>query len=286
MLGLGRLHPSHNYSDAYAVNNFGQVVGESSSGIDSQCFLWSAATGMFGLGRINELASCSAEDINDSSWVVGYNGRAFLWTPQDGMRPLGGEGGIAGPPVYGSAQAINELGQVAGLYSAGNTYEMFYWDAQIGMTLCGRLTPASSADSTRAYDINNRGQIVGVEGGNGSYCATIWDAEHGVRDLSTLVDPCYSFLPPGIQWFYGATAINDAGWITIVRGGRGAVLIPYIPGDLDEDGDCDLQDLAYLLANFARTGDATYANGDLDCDADVDLQDLGILLGNFGETLP
>lgn len=55
-----------------------------------------------------------------------------------------------------------------------------------------------------------------------------------------------------------------------------------LASDLDSDGDVDLQDLASLLANFSRSGDAEYEDGDLDGDQDVDLQDLGLLLANFG----
>lgn len=55
------------------------------------------------------------------------------------------------------------------------------------------------------------------------------------------------------------------------------------PGDLDEDGDVDLSDLAALLANFGVTSGATWADGDLDGDGDVDLSDLAALLAVFGD---
>lgn len=56
------------------------------------------------------------------------------------------------------------------------------------------------------------------------------------------------------------------------------------PGDVDGDGDVDLQDLATLLAHFGMTSGATLEDGDLDGDGDVELQDLAILLANFGST--
>lgn len=52
-------------------------------------------------------------------------------------------------------------------------------------------------------------------------------------------------------------------------------------GDLDHDGDVDLQDIAYLLSNFSLTKGATWEQGDLDADGDVDLQDLAYLLSNY-----
>lgn len=54
--------------------------------------------------------------------------------------------------------------------------------------------------------------------------------------------------------------------------------------DLDHDGDVDLQDMAFLLANFGTTSGATFEQGDIDDDGDVDLQDLAFLLSVFGQS--
>lgn len=51
-------------------------------------------------------------------------------------------------------------------------------------------------------------------------------------------------------------------------------------GDVNDDGEVNLTDLALLLANFGATGSGLA--GDLDADDDVDLTDLATLLGNFG----
>ena len=53
--------------------------------------------------------------------------------------------------------------------------------------------------------------------------------------------------------------------------------------DLDLDGDCDLADLAELLAHYGETTGMGYLDGDLDCDGDVDLSDLAELLGHYGD---
>jgi len=57
-------------------------------------------------------------------------------------------------------------------------------------------------------------------------------------------------------------------------------------GDLDEDGEVDLPDLAQLLSFYGTTSGAEYHDGDLDCDADVDLSDLATLLASYGSTCP
>ena len=50
-------------------------------------------------------------------------------------------------------------------------------------------------------------------------------------------------------------------------------------GDLDGDGDTDLSDLAFLLAEYGCTSNCT---ADLDDDGDVDLSDLAVLLADYG----
>jgi hypothetical protein len=50
-------------------------------------------------------------------------------------------------------------------------------------------------------------------------------------------------------------------------------------GDLDNDRDVDLGDLATLLSHY---GESEVCTGDLDCDGDVDLNDLNALLAVYG----
>jgi len=50
-------------------------------------------------------------------------------------------------------------------------------------------------------------------------------------------------------------------------------------GDLDNDRDVDLDDLAVLLIRY---GESDACEGDLDCDGDVDLSDLAALLAAYG----
>jgi hypothetical protein len=54
-------------------------------------------------------------------------------------------------------------------------------------------------------------------------------------------------------------------------------------GDLDDDRDVDLDDLALLLIRY---GESDACEGDLDCDGDVDLDDLTPLLAAYGTTCP
>ncbi|MBI5865479.1 MAG: hypothetical protein HZB38_13420 [Planctomycetes bacterium] len=96
----------------------------------------------------------------------------------------------------------------------------------------------------------------------------------------------------GIEDSTGATGIafgatpNDAGTsgacYHVAAETTGDPCSPRCPGDLDGDGQRNLQDLAYLLAHFGTPSGAHPEDGDLDGDGDVDLQDLANLLSVFG----
>jgi hypothetical protein len=83
------------------------------------------------------------------------------------------------------------------------------------------------------------------------------------------------------------TPDNGSGWPPIVdmgayeSGGTGPQ--PCL-GDLDNDRDVDLGDLAALLSHYGSTSGMTQAEGDLDCDGDVELADLAALLSVYGTT--
>jgi len=64
------------------------------------------------------------------------------------------------------------------------------------------------------------------------------------------------------------------------------ITVEFLPGDLDQDGDVDLSDLAMLLAHYGMTCGVAYEDGDTDGDCDVDLSDLATLLANYGHYLP
>ena len=66
----------------------------------------------------------------------------------------------------------------------------------------------------------------------------------------------------------------------------GSVQVVTCPGDLNDDSQVGLEDLAALLGNYGTPSGASYADGDLDFDGEVDLQDLAKLLGLYGNVCP
>ncbi|NLF30462.1 MAG: hypothetical protein GX591_06200, partial [Planctomycetes bacterium] len=82
----------------------------------------------------------------------------------------------------------------------------------------------------------------------------------------------------GLSVYY-VTLVDDGGTI-LANGGTLAAI--YLAGDVDDDGDIDLDDFTVLKQNFGRTSGATRDEGDLNGDGAVDLDDFVILKNNFG----
>jgi plastocyanin len=62
----------------------------------------------------------------------------------------------------------------------------------------------------------------------------------------------------------------------------GSIEVVTCPGDLDGNGQVDLNDLTLLLSNYGTSEGAGYFDGDLDGDGSVRLSDLTSLLSVYG----
>ena len=196
-------------SSATAVNNNGQVVGESDNVVsgDSHAFSWTAAGGMVDLGTLPGGNYSYAYAVNDSGQVVGSAGtasgpHAFSWTAAGGMVDLG----VLGTNHFDvTAKAVNRGGEVVG--DASYDYPMsqthaFSWTAAGGMVDLGTLPGGSDS---YAYAVNGSGQVVGSADSDSQYTqhAFSWTALGGMVDLGTLPGGTYS----------DASAVNDSGQV-------------------------------------------------------------------------
>ncbi|HXR78386.1 MAG TPA: choice-of-anchor D domain-containing protein [Bryobacteraceae bacterium] len=214
MTDLGTLGGSE--SSARAINNLGQIVGDSltASGAD-HAFLWQDRQ-MTDLGTLGGAdVDTVATGINDSGQVVGYSNfgeYTFLW--QDGqMTDLGklAPGFVTiRPPV------INNKGQVAGSQYGADGSHAFLWQD-------GKFTDLGAIGSDpygQVTGINESAQVVGGAM-NEDHTFHPFLAENGqIIDLSTL-------LQAGSGWNLGyengpnANGINNAG--QIIASGDAAV---------------------------------------------------------------
>jgi probable HAF family extracellular repeat protein len=126
MVDIGTL-PEDESSFGYAINQLGQVVGESDppccdATYVSRAFAWDKRIGMLDLGFLPGGNSSVALGINVFGEVVGYGDyqnsdgmtHAFIWTYQKGMRDLNSLIAPNSGLVLSVATGINVEGQITG----------------------------------------------------------------------------------------------------------------------------------------------------------------------------
>jgi probable HAF family extracellular repeat protein len=105
-----------NFSAGYALNNLGQVVGESGSSSNRHAFLYDGSS-MIDLGTLGGKTSI-ANGVNDAGLVVGSSR-----TSDRGTRAFSYQNGvmseIALPGSFSEATAVNNAGKIVGYYRPG-----------------------------------------------------------------------------------------------------------------------------------------------------------------------
>ena len=204
-------------SEAYAINDSGQVVGELRTGFSTSPHAFITGpdgVGMTDLSTILNGESSFATGISNFGQVVGVthapHAQAFITGPTGvGITDLGIVGSFGS--IY-PATGINDSGQVVGnSYSlVSNSHQPFITGPNgVGLTDIGTLGGRSIV-----YAINNSGQVVGSSQTSNGIYAFITDPNGvGMTDLGTL----------GGQISL-ANAINDSGQVV---GSSGSASSPY-----------------------------------------------------------
>jgi probable HAF family extracellular repeat protein len=163
MFTLGPLSGA-NDSNAYGINNKGQIVGESNGSV----VLWNTSNLQVPAVDLGTLAGTTGSEpfaINDSGQVVGDSGwqdghtHAFLGSVSDGMTDLGTLGGKSS-----FALGINNNGQVVGWswITDNSDVHAFLWQNGTMVDINNLISPFAGWDLGVAYGINDLGQIVGT----------------------------------------------------------------------------------------------------------------------------
>jgi probable HAF family extracellular repeat protein len=170
--------PGDSTSAATAINNRGQVVG-----ISGDC---DVAVGRFSArhavlwdtGSVTELENLGGTTwhtptaINERGDIVGFSNpaaagdlvgdflaRAFLWTRQGGMQPLGRLPGDS----TSQARGINSRQQVVGVSTSfEGISRAFLWDDGVIRNLNALVEPGFSDSLVSAQEINDAGHITGT----------------------------------------------------------------------------------------------------------------------------
>ncbi|MDP3280935.1 MAG: PEP-CTERM sorting domain-containing protein [Nitrosomonas sp.] len=168
-LGFLRVHGGgggdFELSEAFAINNSGQVAGTDGGVPDVQAFISGTnGIGLNGFPRSHPWNYSSASGINDSGQVTGFimNSEEILTRPfitgpnGTGITVLENLGGS-----YSNANSINNAGQVVGWsYLPGNTVIHAFITGPNGVGPTDLLV-GQDGDYSYAYDINDSGQVVG-----------------------------------------------------------------------------------------------------------------------------
>ncbi len=181
---------------AFAINESGQVAGESETSTYSHAFVWTRTAGIQDLQAAGDFPG-AAYAINNNGQVAGAlpltsGATAFLWTPATGIQNL-----QSLETNSSTASGLNDAAEVVGAYSNGS--QGFVWTAAEGMQDIGALGCLGCYPNA----VNNSGEIIGrIYLPDGSNHAFLWTQAEGMRDLGTLGGPNSS-----------PTAINSAGQI-------------------------------------------------------------------------
>lgn len=186
MRALGALN-GFGTSTAVAINNLGQVAGNSTSATNIHAYRWSSAEGMADIGTFTNSGSSftNATAINNVGLVVGWgdaadlNGHAFAWTPRAGLIDLGT---LGGPTSF--AAGVDANGQVVGssmIPSRRN--RAFIWTRGGGMRDLGTAGGVESFGNA----ISQNGQVIGgIDFADGSRRGFSWTRASGMTGIGTL----------------------------------------------------------------------------------------------------
>jgi probable HAF family extracellular repeat protein len=235
LAALPRL-PGGRNSNAFGINNLGQVIGWSETGVrDSTCskgtpsqvFRYEAVK-WDSDGKIHQLRPLKGDTVsfamglNDLGQAVGSSGtcatqglppgavnglHAVLWEA-DGTPKNLGRFGDRDHTMSNNASSINDLGDVVGTSEANDgTVHSFLWTKAKGRRDLGTLTPTAFLTVAGCCrTVNNLDEVVGFSMDASGMTAFVWK-DGKMRDLNTLI-PANSPLQ-----LLGAYSINDVGEI-------------------------------------------------------------------------
>lgn len=239
---IGRL-PGGDFSDAFGINDAGEVVGGSNTAGVNQPFHYNGSLIPLPLPAGDDSGQANA--INNAGAITGWTSgpagqHAVVWSSNGGVTVLPGALGLglainANNQVVGSSQdsgaehailwndgqttdlgtlpgdnqsraiGINNAGQIVG-YSRGAAGQHAFLFNGISMADLGML---GGTDYSEASGINNNGVVVGTTDTNQGKHAFVWTPAGGMVDLNTLVVSQRVVLT-------AALAINDNGQILAI----------------------------------------------------------------------
>jgi probable HAF family extracellular repeat protein len=235
--------PGGDFSEAFSINDAGEIVGASNTAGVSKPFKYSGSLIPLELPSGDDSGQANA--INNAGmiagWTSGASGQhAVLWSANgplllpgkfgmalavNGKNEVAGssqDGGVEHAVIWGNGQAtdlgtlvghtesraigINDAGQVVG-YSRGAAGQHAFLFNGTTMKDLGVL---GGTDYSEASGINNKGVVVGTTDTDLGKRAFLWTAEQGMVDLNMLIPSQNRVV------LTAALAINDRGQILAI----------------------------------------------------------------------
>ena len=169
---------------AEAINQAGVIAGGTQLAGTHNVVMWTDENTPVLVGKVPGDLHTTAHDINASGQIVGHsllpppantNG-SWIWSASTGFQRITPfPGGSSG-----SANAINDAGQVVGWVNAPGGTVAYLWTEAGGMVNLGKLADAFTC---MAEDINNQGVVTGRCFTPGGQRAFIWTEADGMTDM-------------------------------------------------------------------------------------------------------
>ncbi|HYH27841.1 MAG TPA: hypothetical protein VEA19_03570 [Actinomycetota bacterium] len=215
LIDLGALNSSGNGTTAHAINDRGEIAGESMApdpqfnGLSAMPMFWSAETGMVNLAQdLTRTGTGRARGINDHGDVVGiWRNRAFRWSRHAGYRELD----LLPDALWAQAEAfsINDQGVAVGWGTDPKGFKpAVRWAPDGSIDLLPRLPGGMYGTG---LDVNDRGEIAGesekiLESGAKRPWPVLWRTDGSIEEIPMV--PAEPPLDMG-----AAEGINDRGEI-------------------------------------------------------------------------
>jgi probable HAF family extracellular repeat protein len=175
---IGAQLPAANYSNAWGINSYGQVVGvyrpfATTGPFSDVCFLWTPTSANATTGAVETFAGlggtfCVANDINSRGYIAGASTtsggaqHAFLWSPTSDNAQTGSIQNLAPTAFASYGAAINDALQIAGQYmSATGLPNAATWTPTGGGGFTLTELGTFGGVESHAMDINDAGFVVG-----------------------------------------------------------------------------------------------------------------------------
>ncbi len=320
---LPKLTSSDGYVVAYGVQNSSTVVGLEGSSYSSsaaQAVIWTKAGSTWGVaalpnlpgGAVNSVSvgPSQANAISSAGIVAGWSNvlatdgsgnqyqDAATWTNSGSgwvvndliNRSVYTLGAFAATAVNDAGTAVG-WGQFGGIDPQGGQNAVEFTSSGMPIML-GNLGALGAQNGVvpndSALGINDSGVVVGTAvTSTSAQDAFIWDSANGMRDMNTV----FASLVPSGWTLSEATGIDNNGDIVGYMTNSANISLTEgflisahsLPGDANEDGKVDINDLAIVLAHYGQTGMA-WAQGEFTGDGTVDINDLTIVLAHYNQT--